>query len=146
MADFARILAALDRVCGWTTLADYAAAAAEATEAVLESDPVAQAVFALVESGAWQGTPAELLDRITPDRTPPGWPRSARGLSGRLKRLAPALRAGRGVTYERQGAAPPAGSSPSAASSRRAVARNEPSRPSPPTRTHPRQHRRIRTP
>jgi hypothetical protein len=54
MADFARVLDALDRTQGWTTLADYGEAAAEANRAVLESSPVAQAIIALVgRGGAW---------------------------------------------------------------------------------------------
>ncbi|HZM38678.1 MAG TPA: hypothetical protein VFB94_06170 [Acidimicrobiales bacterium] len=102
MADFARILAALDRVRGWDTLATYRTAAAEAVQAVLESDPVAEAVIAFIgRGGGWQGTASELLDRITPERRPRGWPQSPRGLSGALARLAPALRA-HGVLIERE--------------------------------------------
>jgi hypothetical protein len=101
MADFARVLAALDQVCGWTTLADYTAAAAEANQAVLESSPVAEAIMDLIgRGGAWQGTPGELLDRITPDQRPRDWPRNARALSGQLARLAPALRAN-GIAIDR---------------------------------------------
>jgi hypothetical protein len=101
MADFARLLGALDHTQGWTTLADYGEAAAEDNRAVLESSPVAQAIIALVgRGGAWQGTPSELLDRITPDSRPRDWPRTARGLSGQLARLAPALDAN-GITVER---------------------------------------------
>ena len=73
MADFARILAAIDRVQGWDTLRSYTAAADDATHAVLESHPVAAAVLALVGSvGTWQGTTSELLDRIMPERRPYG--------------------------------------------------------------------------
>ena len=101
MADFARILGALDRTQCWTTLADYGEAAAEANRAVLESSPVAQAVITLVgRGGAWHGTPGELLDRLTPDPRPRDWPRTARGLSGQLARLAPALE-DNGITVER---------------------------------------------
>src|SRR5262245_19931927 len=102
MADFARILAALDQVRGWDTLASYRTAAAEASQAVLESDPVAEAVIALIgRGGAWQGTASDLLDRITPERRLRSWPHTPRGLSGALARLAPALRA-HGVIIERQ--------------------------------------------
>jgi hypothetical protein len=67
----------------------------------LESDPVAEAVIALVgRGGGWQGTASELLDRITPERRPRGWPQTPRGLSGALARLAPALRA-HGIIFER---------------------------------------------
>jgi hypothetical protein len=101
MADFARILSAVDQVRGWDTLTAYRTAAAEATQAVLESDPVAEAVLALVgRGGGWQGTASELLDRISPERRPRGWPQTPRGLSGALARLAPALRA-HGVIFER---------------------------------------------
>jgi hypothetical protein len=101
MADFASILGALDHARGWDTLASYTAAAAEATQAVLESDPVAEAILVLVgRGGGWQGTASDLLDRITPERRPRGWPQSPRGLSGALTRLAPALRA-HGVSFER---------------------------------------------
>lgn len=103
MADFARILAALDAVEGWSTFADYSAAAADASGDVLDSDPIAAAVCTLVAERDWQGTHAELLDAITPDRPPPGWPKSAKALSGHLKRLAPALRSARGVLYEHAG-------------------------------------------
>jgi hypothetical protein len=101
MADFARILGALDHTQGWTTLADYGEAAAEANRAVLEASPVAQAVIALVgRGGAWTGTPGELLDRLSPDPPPRDWPRTARGLTGQLARISPALDAN-GVTIER---------------------------------------------
>ena len=101
MADFARILGAIDHVCGWDTLAGYTAAAAEANQAVLESNPVAEAVIDLVgRGGAWHGTPGDLLDRITPSGRPRDWPRNARALSGQLARLAPALRAN-GIAIDR---------------------------------------------
>jgi hypothetical protein len=99
MADFARTLAALDHVTGWTTLADYAEAAADTTSSVVEADPIAQAVAALVANGPWSGTAADLLDRITPEHPPRGWPTNARKIAGDLRRLAPALR-GSGVAVE----------------------------------------------
>jgi hypothetical protein len=103
MADFACILAALDHLHGWSTLADYTTAANDTALAVLEYDPVAVAVRDLVgRGGAWRGTTSELLDRLTPDDHPPKtWPRSPRALAGVLKRLAPALRTAWGITIER---------------------------------------------
>jgi hypothetical protein len=101
MADFARILAALDRTQGWDTLAEYTDSTREAARAVLDGDPIARAVIALVNRGAWEGTHDELLDALTPDRPARDWPKTPRGLAGRLKRLAPALRAEAGVVYER---------------------------------------------
>lgn len=102
MADFARILAALDRSQGWTTLADYRLVAGEANQAVLDSDTVARAVCALVERHPWQGTHDELLAAITRERPDPSWPRTARGLAGRLKRLAPALRDQAGLVIDHE--------------------------------------------
>ena len=103
MADFARLLAALDGTQGWNTLADYSEAAADANMAVLDADPIARAVCALVERFAWQGTHEELLGLITPDRPDRDWPRTPRGLAGRLKRLAPALRDQAGIVMEHGG-------------------------------------------
>jgi hypothetical protein len=101
MADFARILGALDRIRGWTTLADYNAAAAEASQAVLDGDPVADAVLGLMgRQSVWSGTASELLTRIMPEHRPQGWPRTPQAVSGALKRLAPALRASGGLTVE----------------------------------------------
>ena len=101
MADFARLLAALDTTQGWDTLTDYSAGAAETALAVLDYDPVAVAVRDTVgRAGAWTGTATDLLDRLTPEHPPKNWPRSPRGLVGTLKRLAPALRAGWGITVE----------------------------------------------
>jgi hypothetical protein len=101
MADFARILAALDRAFGWDSLADYRKAAAQVTQVVLESDPVAESIVALVgQGGAWKGSAGELLDRITPERRPRDWPQTPHAMARALKRLAPALRAN-GISVER---------------------------------------------
>jgi hypothetical protein len=87
---------------GWTTLADYRVVAGEANRAVLDSDPVARAVCALVERHPWQGTHDELLEAICPEHPGREWPRTARGLAGRLKRLAPALRDQAGLVIEHE--------------------------------------------
>jgi hypothetical protein len=94
MADFARVLAAIDQVTGWGTLAAYAAAGREVTDAVLESDVFASSIRELMAGQAvgWTGTAAQLLEQVTPDVVPRGFPRSPRALSGRLRRLAPSLR------------------------------------------------------
>jgi hypothetical protein len=68
----------------------------DAAGAVLESSPVAAALLALMDRrGCWNGTAAELMDDLrlkagdnAKDRA---WPRTPRGLSGILRRLAPAL-------------------------------------------------------
>jgi hypothetical protein len=101
MADFARILGALDKVRGWSSLADYTAAAAAASQAVLDGDPVADAVLALIaRQPVWSGTAGELLARLSPEHRPQGWPRTPQAISGALKRMAPALRASGGLTVE----------------------------------------------
>lgn len=94
LADFARILAAIDQVNGWSTLADFTALAQEITEAVIEADPFADAVRAFIhERRYWMGTAAQLLGHLpAPDGAPKNWPKTARGVSGHLRRVAPALR------------------------------------------------------
>jgi hypothetical protein len=83
---------------------------AEAVEVVLDADPVATALRAhLDRCTALTTTSVELLDILThlvPEhvRRSRDWPPNARALSGRLRRLAPALRAlGIVMTFEREG-------------------------------------------
>lgn len=93
MADFSRMLAAMDEVCGSDGLARYASQSQRVAEDVVEGDPVALALFEFVQSkGSWSGTASDLLELIAPDPRPRGWPRSPRALSGRLRRASPALR------------------------------------------------------
>ena len=84
MADYARLLAALDQITGWTTLAAYTAAAGEVTEAVLDADPLATAVRDLMATQAigWTGTAAHLLELVTPDPCPRAFPRTPRPCPG----------------------------------------------------------------
>lgn len=95
MADFARVLAALDLVDGTDGVALdlFSQQAGRLAHDVIESDPVAVATVSLAEGSpdGWRGTAGELLGRITPERAPHGWPKSPRGLAARLKRLRPAL-------------------------------------------------------
>jgi hypothetical protein len=105
MADFGRVLAALDLADGadGCALCLYLAQAGRIAGEVLEADAVAVAVLSLLDrtAGQWEGTTGELLQAIRPaDRLPHGWPETARALAGRLKRLTPALRAA-GVEVER---------------------------------------------
>lgn len=94
MADFARVLAAVDKVQGWHTLDTYKASARDAVADVLDGEPFAQAVTALVDRyGQWTGTASELLDAVpTPEKLPKKWPKDPTRAGGQLKRLAPALR------------------------------------------------------
>lgn len=95
MADFARVLAAIDQTQGWNTLADYLATSANVATDAMEGDPFALAIAALVDqAGTWQGTAAQLLEALPlPGLVrPPNWPKDATRASGRVKRLAPLLR------------------------------------------------------
>ncbi|WP_419994764.1 ATP-binding protein [Streptomyces boninensis] len=96
MADFARVLAAVDKVQGWRTLESYKASARDAIADVLDGEPFAQAVVALVDRAGPAGlklTAQQILDSvITPDKPPKKWPKDATRAGGQLKRLAPALR------------------------------------------------------
>ena len=93
LADFAKILAAIDQVRDWSTFADFTALAAEITEAVIEADPFADAVRTLIQNKrTWTGTAAALAELVTPLDAPKSWPRTPRAVSGHLRRVAPALR------------------------------------------------------
>ncbi|MET8294726.1 ATP-binding protein [Streptomyces sp. NPDC005180] len=95
MADFARVLAAVDQVQEWNTLGSYLATSANVAGDALEGDPFGTAVASLVEaSGTWCGTAGQLLEQLPLPGgiRPPGWPKDATRASGRIKRLAPLLR------------------------------------------------------
>ncbi|MCI3276260.1 ATP-binding protein [Streptomyces cylindrosporus] len=96
MADFARVLAAVDHVTGWHTQASYKATAADAVADVLDGEPFAQAVVDLVRASGPDGltvTAAQLLESVTaPEKLPKKWPKDPTRAAGQLKRLAPALR------------------------------------------------------
>ncbi|WP_030379694.1 MULTISPECIES: hypothetical protein [unclassified Streptomyces] len=95
MADFARVLAAVDQVMDWHTLDDYLATSTNVATDALEGDPFGAALAALVDqSGTWQGTAAQLLEvlPVPGGIRPQGWPKDATRAGGRVKRLAPLLR------------------------------------------------------
>jgi hypothetical protein len=96
MADFARILATVDKVKGWNTMDSYKASARDAVADVLDGEPFAQAVAALVDRSGPEGlllTAQQILDQVdTPEKLPKKWPKDATRAGGQLKRLAPALR------------------------------------------------------
>ncbi|KNE83260.1 ATP-binding protein [Streptomyces fradiae] len=95
MADFARVLAAVDQVMDWHTLDDYLSTSANVATDALEGDPFGAAIAALVDQvGTWQGTAAQLLEALpVPGLVrPPNWPKDATRAGGRVKRLAPLLR------------------------------------------------------
>lgn len=90
MADFAKLLAAMDSAIGTDALRRYHGQKGRIAEEVVDGDAVAGAIRAM--AGDWTGTAAELLRLITSDPRPQGWPKIPRTLVARLKRLAPALR------------------------------------------------------
>jgi hypothetical protein len=96
MADFARVLATVDQVQGWNTIASYKASARDAVADVLDGEPFAQAVVDLVDKAGPAGltlTTQKILDSVVaPDKLPKKWPKDSTRAGGQLKRLAPALR------------------------------------------------------
>jgi hypothetical protein len=95
MADFAHVLAAVDRLAGTEGLARYRALAGALASDAVTSDPVLLALTSTI-STPWEGPAAELLDILTATlhdaRPPKGWPTGARVLASLLKRRAPSLR------------------------------------------------------
>jgi hypothetical protein len=94
LADFGRVLAALDQVLGTDALGTYLAQGDRVAVDVIDGDPFGVAVLQFMEDRVeWQGSAQELLDAVTPEgRIPKDWPKTGRGAGGRLRRLAPALR------------------------------------------------------
>ena len=108
MADFAVWATAAEAALGWEPGAfmdAYTGNRAEATESALEADPVAITVREFMEDrDEWTGTAGELweaLNQLVGEgiKHTKAWPGAPNALSGRLKRLAPALR-GIGIEYE----------------------------------------------
>ncbi len=92
MADFARILAAVDQVQDWVTLQDYLNASRNVAADVISGDPFARAVIGMADHG-WTGTATHLLAAIVPpDPRPKDWPKDATRAAGKLKRIATELR------------------------------------------------------
>ncbi len=114
MADFALWATACEAAL-WpagTFWSAYCGNRDEAVEGVIEADPIAGAVRALMATRTeWTGTASELLgalaelagDRIAKSKT---WPESPRALAGRLRRAATFLRkVGIEISYGREGRA-----------------------------------------
>ncbi|HLL07901.1 MAG TPA: bifunctional DNA primase/polymerase [Nocardioidaceae bacterium] len=91
LADFSRLLAAIDLATGWHTVEAFDLSRQHMTEAVLSSDPLAVALDEMLgEDLAVEWTPTELLlelARRIPDRQMP----TAQTLPGRLRTIAPML-------------------------------------------------------
>ncbi len=95
MADFARVLAAVDVVLGTQALPLYIGQAGDQAADAVDADPVLAAITRAI-TAEWEGPAAELLDLIAPNpdggRLPKDWPRDARALTGLLRRRGPSLR------------------------------------------------------
>lgn len=93
MADFARVLAALDRVIGTHALATYLGQTATIADEVIDGDAVATAVREFASArGRWEGSASELLTELTPEHPSRRWPQSPHALARRLRLVVPALR------------------------------------------------------
>lgn len=101
MLDFAKWCQAAEASFGWkdgTFLDAYMRNRGDAVALAIEGSPVAGAIFKLMESGdAWEGTAAELLTALDAwaDKKPADareWPKSPRGLSDAVRRIAPSMR------------------------------------------------------
>jgi hypothetical protein len=104
MADFAMWATAAELALGLppgTFFNAYSGNRADAVQETLESDAIGVAVLALISEEAgecqWSGTAWELLEQLERGmddrkRKLAAWPKSPRGLSSRLRRLAPFLR------------------------------------------------------
>lgn len=105
MADFACWVVSAESAMPWKLgafMGAYTGNRAEANDLALEASPVASMLIRWMESRQgveWNGTASELLsnlDQFEPlkagARRPTDWPKSARGLSGALRRVSPNLR------------------------------------------------------
>lgn len=106
MADFARLACAAAPAFGWTEddmLETIKANRGAAADAVIDAEPLVDPIRAIAATaagttaGAWRGTATALLNEINRRASPeqqrkPGWPRDGARLSGRIARIAPALR------------------------------------------------------
>ncbi len=105
MADFTRVLAALDKVTGWKSRDVYEATADDVAESVIESDLFAEAVRTFIGElpgkgqAEWEGNVGDLATLIKPDKPPRDWPTSPQAARTAMRRVAPALRM-RGYTIE----------------------------------------------
>jgi hypothetical protein len=101
MADFARVVLAVDKVLGTDGYGRYTRQAARTSENVADSDSVCIAIRRRI-TAPWDGSAADLLDELTGDKPPKDWPSTPQGMGGRLSRAAPVLRSlGWEVEYDR---------------------------------------------
>jgi hypothetical protein len=101
MADFAKWVVACEGSLPWSAgafMRAYDSNRAESVETTLESDLIAMAVRKLLaEQSEWNGTAGDLLKVLNAIATEErhkaeNWPKTPRGMSGALRRVAPGLR------------------------------------------------------
>ncbi|MQY07263.1 ATP-binding protein [Actinomadura macrotermitis] len=104
MADFARVLAALDTATGWTTLATYRRKVAAMGAELIEGDRLAQALYLFAEhhhaqhgGAAWEGTARELIPHLQDACRRKGMPAGElptdyRVVGRKVREIAPTLR------------------------------------------------------
>jgi hypothetical protein len=100
MADFCQWVVACAPALKFTAehfLDAYSSNRATANQTALETSAVIPHLLQLVELGKWEGTASELLEKIEEEvpenmKAAKHWPKTARALSGILRRLAPNLR------------------------------------------------------
>lgn len=110
MADFAKWATAAECALNFKKgafMMAYGKNRQNANDVVLESSPLAVLVLNLAEGDGWEGTASELLAELTStggNERSLGFPKSPKGLSSALRRLAPNLRAaGVGIYFNREG-------------------------------------------
>lgn len=95
MADFSRVLHAVDNVLGTRGLDCYLGVQGRLAADTLSGDVFMVALAEAIVT-SFEGTAAEVLRKVTPTdegwRKPKGWPASARFVTQRLRRHAPVLR------------------------------------------------------
>jgi hypothetical protein len=91
MADFGRVVLAVDTVMGTNGYLTYTEQASKTAETVAESDAVCIAIMATI-TAPWEGTASELLKLLTEEKPPKDWPANPQAMGGRLVRAAPTLR------------------------------------------------------
>lgn len=94
MADYARILAAVDKVMGTKGLKVYMDERSQLAGEVVADNPVARALASLAGPVPWEGTAADLLAVLPRPDGPDGerWPGSPRAMTAAVDRAAPPLR------------------------------------------------------
>lgn len=99
MADYARVLAAVDAELGTGGLARYMDQRGDLQREAAEGDRLGARLLEWLPADGWSGTAADLLEALTPDRPQKDWPTTPRALSGALRRVAQPLAAA-GIVVE----------------------------------------------